>query len=190
MGREKKWNCPNLSPASNIQMKMPNDERLYLYVWQRFVFYYYCTFLVPKWLHSCTVNAFRHCPLSSEWWLTLKLSQNFPPSHHINKPTLTLSRAAFSSCVRNHPADALFTRLYHRDAVVVALLLPGLCDWSNLTHSATHSAPNASGGGWDRKRFIKYKGLERNSCPSKRHRQEIILLWNKWADYGNMWVYA
>lgn len=166
-----------------------NSIVLYLCVWQGFVLN--CTFLLLNGSTPARQMLLGTVPFSL-WVVTHpETLPEFPsiPSHKQTntntKPGPLLAPASGISL-----PDALFARPYHRDAVVAALLLPGLCDWSNLTHSATRGAPNASAVGWDRKRFIKYRGLERNSCPSKRHRQEIILLWNKWADYGNMWVYA
>lgn len=69
----------------------------------------------------------------------------------------------------------------------VFLLLPASCDGSDLTCEAPlMQAAEAGDGG----RVIKYKGAERNSCPSKCRRREIILPRNKWTDYQNMWAYA
>jgi len=71
-----------------------------------------------------------------------------PPSHHINKPTL--SRSAFSSCVRNQPGCFLHSAVYNGVAV---------CDGSVRTRALRMQAAE----GWDRKRLIKYKGEEQLS---------------------------
>lgn len=146
---------------------------------------------VSKWLPSCTVNAFRRRALflCERSWLTPQLSQNSPTSRHINKPTLTLSRATFSFCIRNLPSATLPSLSQRRCSSSSSAHRKPVTDptWLTVRLAALLMQVAES---WDGERFIKYKGPERNSCPSKCHRQEIILLRNKWADYGNMWAYA